>query len=330
MKPLLTILMALLVPLQLASQTSRLRHRLAKADSLLSVRYYRQGYDTNYIFRPPGKAMLRLVYNLSGAVLEAESHYSVEPYRSYAEADYKGTLSAALTYKGVTLSMALNPGALIGKYKDYEFNLNSYGNKFGFDIIYQYARNFKGWLKRSDEPRIDIPTDLLSLKTLNLNGYYVFSHRRFSFPAAFSQTFMQRRSAGSWMLAASYQGQYLKIRPDDQLGNKSVSLQVANLGIGGGYGHNFVLPHKWLLHLSFMPTLIVASSTHMTLDDAKEELHYRFPEVIVTGRTALVHYWQRTFIGATGVVTFTNIGSPRHLEVRNVKWRFRTFWGIRL
>lgn len=43
------------------------------------------------------------------------------------------------------------------------------------------------------------------MQVLNLTGYYTFNHRRFSYPAAFTQSYIQRRSAGSWLAGISYQ-----------------------------------------------------------------------------------------------------------------------------
>lgn len=324
------IIIMLLMPSVVAAQggRERLRHRLERADSLLTVHYYKGRFDTNYMSRAPGRLMLRMRLNLAGAAIEAEGN-TVSPFRSRAEAAYKGTLSAAATYKGLTLSLSLNPGLLLGKYRDYELDFNSYGNKWGFDIIYQRAKNFTGWLEHGDEGRTDIPRDLLTLQTLNINTYYAFNNRRFSYPAAFTQSYVQKRSAGSWMLAASFQGQYLDIRADEGLGNKATSLQVANFGIGGGYGYNFVLPHKWLIHISGLPTLTVVSRNHITIDGERQDMRYHFPQVIITGRGAVVHYMKRRFAGASMTFNFTNIGNRKHLEVMNTKWRARAFWGIR-
>ena len=53
--------------------------------------------------------------------------------------------------------------------------------------------------------RVELPEDMLAVKTLNVNAYYAFDSSRFSYPAAFSQSYIQRRSAGSFLLAFSGQ-----------------------------------------------------------------------------------------------------------------------------
>ena len=104
-------------------------------------------------------------------------------------AERKATISVGVSYVGLSVSLSLNPAKLAGKYHDYEFNFRSYGKRFGFDFAYQDAKNFTGWHEHEGMERIDLPEDVLSVKTLNMNAFYVFNHRRFSYPAAFSQSY---------------------------------------------------------------------------------------------------------------------------------------------
>lgn len=83
-----------------------------------------------------------------------------------------------------------------------EFDLSLYSSKLGVDIFYKRTGNsykihkITGFSDR-------IPTDYsedfngLKVKMKGLNLYYIFNNRRFSYPAAFSQSTNQRRSAGS-------------------------------------------------------------------------------------------------------------------------------------
>ena len=45
---------------------SRRQERKAKIDSVLTARYYRSPYDTNYVVRPEGKLTLKIRLNQSG------------------------------------------------------------------------------------------------------------------------------------------------------------------------------------------------------------------------------------------------------------------------
>ena len=295
-------------------------------DSALASRYNRnKGIDTAYIMRPQTKWTVVGRINVSGAKIETEGIENGQHFNSEMKADYKSTLSVAVSYLGLSLSASLNPAKLMGKYRDYELNFNSYGKRFGFDVIYQDAKNFTGWHDHDGMERIELPADMLKVKTLNVNAFYIFNSRRFSYPAAFSQSYIQRQSAGSFLLAASGQGQHATLD-----WNQEMQLKMTNIGIGAGYGYNYVPGQGWLLHISALPTFIVFSNTSMTFGDDKVPLHYHFPEVIITGRGAAVYQWSNKFAGLSMVFNFTNIGNEESLTVHNIKWRVRTFFGMRL
>ena len=196
----------------------------------------------------------------------------------------------------------------MGKYHDYELSLNSYGKRFGFDFSYQDAKNFTGWHDHEGLDRIELSADILSVKTINLNAYYIFNARRFSYPAAFSQSYIQHRSAGSFLLAASGMSQRAKLDWEQKM-----DLKMLNIAIGGGYGYNFVPARGWLLHISALPTFIVYSNTSLSFGDVSVPLHYHFPEVIITGRGAVVRQERKLFYGASAVYNFSNIGNEKSL-----------------
>ena len=297
---------------------------LHRADSILTLNYRKGDIDTAYITRPATKWTVTARMNVSGSKIEAEGTENGQHFKAEMEANRKATISLGVSYLGLSLSASLNPAKLMGKYRDFELNFNSYGRRFGFDIIYQDAKNFKGWHDHEGMQRIDLPDGLLSVKTLNLNAFYVFNSRRFSYPAAFSQSYIQRRSAGSFLLAASAMGQHATLDWEQEM-----QLKMTNIALGAGYGYNYVPSQGWLLHVSALPTFIVYSNTSMTFGDTSVPLHYHFPEVIITGRGAVVHHWGNKFIGMSMLFNFTNIGHKESLGVHNIKWLVRTSFGLR-
>lgn len=323
----LLALMLLALTGEAAAQTLTKAERMERVDSALGARYYRNNgdIDTAYITRPQTKWTVTARFNVSGAKIEAKGIDNGLHFNSEMKADKKMTLSMAVSYRGISLSAALNPAKLMGKYRDYELNFNSYGKRFGFDIIYQNAKNFTGWHDHEGMERIELPDGLLKVKTLNVNTFYVFNSRHFSYPAAFSQSYIQRQSAGSFLLAASGQGQQASLDWEQEM-----KLKVTNIGIGAGYGYNYVPTRGWLLHISSLPTFIVYSKTSMAFGDDNVPLHYHFPEVIITGRGSAVYQWSNKFAGLSMVFNFTNIGDEESLTVHNTKWRVRTFFGLRL
>ena len=298
---------------------------LHRVDSILAVNYLKGNIDSNYIMRPVTKWTITTRLNVSGAKIEAEGIDHGQHFKSEMEANRKMTLSVGVNYLGLSLSASLNPAKLMGKYHDFELNLNSYGRRWGFDIIYQDAKNFTGWHDYEGMERIELPDGMLSVKTLNLNVFYVFNSSRFSYPAAFSQSYIQRRSAGSFLLAASGMGQHATLD-----WNQEMQLKMTNVGLGAGYGYNYVPSQGWLLHLSALPTFIVYSKTSMTFGDSRVPLHYHFPEVIITGRNAVIYHWGSKFLGLSMIFNFCNIGHKESLAIHNIKWHIRTIFGLRL
>ena len=322
MKKILAIFLAVMGPLALPLSAQNLFQRF---DSVMTEKYRKGDIDTAYIMRPRTKWTVKARFNLSGATIESEGIDNGQHFKSEMTADYKSTLSMGISYLGISLNTALNPAKLLGKYNDYELNINSYGNRFGWDFIFQNAHNFTGWHDHEGMERIELPADMLSVKTLNLNAYYAFNGRRFSYPAAFSQSYIQRRSAGSFLLAASGMGQQAKLD-----WNQKMELKMTNIGMGAGYGYNYVPAQGWLLHISGLPTFIVYSKTSMIFGDNRVPLHYHFPEVIITGRGAVVRQRGNKFYGLSMVYNFTNIGNEESLALHNQKWRIRAFFGFRL
>ena len=319
------ILVSILVCIQGLTVPVGAQSIFRRIDSLLTVKYHKGDVDTAYIVRPRTKWTITARMNVSGAKIEAEGIDQGQHFKAEMQANRKATLSLGVSYLGLSLSAALNPAKLMGKYHDFELNFNSYGRRFGFDIIYQDAKNFTGWHDHDGMERITLPDGVLSVKTLNLNAFYVFNSRRFSYPAAFSQSYIQRRSAGSLLLAVSGMGQQATLD-----WNQEMQLKMTNVSLGAGYGYNYVPGQGWLLHISALPTFIVYSNTSMTFGDTRVPLHYHFPEVIITGRGAVVRQWGNKFLGMSMLFNFTNIGHKESLTIHNIKWRVRTFFGLRL
>lgn len=299
-----------------------------RLDSILSVRYLRADIDTNYVVRPKTKWTLMGRAKVTGTRIKAEGYRQGEHFLTEMTAERKATLSAAVSYLGMSACLAINPAKLLGRYHDYELNLRSYGKQFGFDFSYQDAGNFKGWYKtKGEKHNVTTTADMFKLRTLYLNTYYIFNSRRFSYPAAFAHSYIQRRSAGSFLLAASAQGQHGKLNSDLM----TMDFKMTNIGIGAGYGYNYVPAEGWLLHLSSLPTFIIYSNTSLTVEDAHVPLNYHFPEVIITARGSIVkQIGSNRFAGLSMVYNFTNIGHEDHLTIHNQKWLFRLYYGFRL
>ena len=192
-----------------------LRKRLVKYDQLLHAgnailaeRYQRINYDTAYIMRPPGRWTIKLRGNLSGAWIRTTGRNGEDQYHTEVESDFRGTLSMAVAYRGLGAAVALNPMKLAGKSQDYELNGKP------------HSKTYHGKASMNDEVT-PIEKGAIRQQALNVNLYYAFNSKRFSFPAAFSQSYLQRRSAGSFMVGASFDGQITDIDANENANRAS-------------------------------------------------------------------------------------------------------------
>lgn len=312
---------------------SRNQQLKAKVDSVLSRRYYKTPYDTNYVVRPEGTVTLKLRLNQTGNDFHAKGTVNGIYSKADLSTSHKTTMSIAASYRGLSAAVALNPAKMSGAYKDYEFNLNYYSSRVSLDFSYQRSESLAGDVYREDRGEQPMESGDLTLKVVNLAGYYAFNHRHFSYPAAFNQSYIQRRSAGSWLAGISYQGGIIETRDELKARNPNaptVSIDVGHVGIGGGYAYNWVLGKKWLIHFSLLPTFVVYNRNKMTVNgERKEAQHMRF-NMIFNERAAIVYNFSpRYFAGATLVMN-NSVFDDDAVVINQNKWRARAFIGLRL
>ncbi len=310
---------------------NRDRQRMAKLDSALTARYYKIPYDTNYVVRPEGRLTLKLRLNQTGNGIHAKGTVNDIYSKADLRTSNKTTISLAAIYRGLSVGMAINPAKLKGVYKDYEFNLNYYSSKISLDASYQRSSTLAGDIERNGLQRLE--SGDISMKVLNLAGYYTFNHRRFSYPAAFNQSYIQQRSAGSWLAGFSYQGG--SIKTTDELKEKNpnapeVRIYTGHFGIGGGYGYNWVLGKKWLLHFSALPTFVVYNRNNFTVNgERKNAKHMRF-NMLFNERVAIVRNFSPRFFAGVTLVMNNSVFDDDAVVVNQNKWRARAFIGVRL
>ena len=312
---------------------SRDQQRIARVDSVLTERYYNISYDTCYVVRPEGKLTLKVRMNQTGN----DFHVKGTVNDIYSKADlstsHKTTFSIAGIYRGIGVGMAINPAKWKGVYKDYEFNLNYYSSRISLDFSYQRSESLAGDIHRNDNLERLESGDLV-LKVANLAWYYTFNHRRFSFPAAFTQSYIQRRSAGSWLAGISYQGGSIKTSDELKAKNPNapdVNIQIGHIGIGGGYGYNWVLGKKWLLHFSMLPTFVVYNRNKFIVNGVRKEAKrmMRF-NMIFNERAAIVRNFSSRYFAGITLAMNNSIFDDNEVVVNQNKWRARAFFGLRL
>ena len=319
-------------PIQATAQKRTLREKIVRLDSTLSARYYKIPYDTNYVIRPDGRWTLKVRFNQTGNTFHTKGTINGITSKADLGTSHKTTISLGASYRGLSASFSLNPAKMKGIYKDYELNLNYFSSRVSLDFSYQRSETLSGDIRRDDGIH-QMESGDVTLKIVNVAGYYAFNFRKFSFPAAFNQNYIQRRSAGSWLAGISYQGgsiittDELKIRKPDA---PNVSIKFGHLGIGGGYGYNWVVAKKWLFHISALPTFVVYNRNKLTINyEEKETKRMRF-HMMSNERAAIIYNFSKRYFAGATLVMNNSVFDNDAVTINQNKWRVRAIIGMRL
>ena len=311
---------------------SRVKKLWTKADSILTTRYYRTPYDTNYVVRPEGKLTLKLRGNQTGNSVRAKGTVRDVYFKSHLSTSHKTTISIGGAYRGLAASYSINPAKLKGFYDDYELNISYYASRFCIDASYQRSSSLSGDMTFG-ENTLRMQREEANLKVFNITGYYVFNHRRYCVSAAYNQSYIQRRSAGSWLAGLSYQGGHIRtsderkeLRPDDP----DVSIYVGHLGIGGGYGYNLVLGKKWLLNLTLLPTFVVYNRNKLTINGESQHAGRMKFNMLFNERAAVVYNFSSRYFAGLSAVANNSLFVDDAVTVHQNKWVAHAFVGMRL
>ena len=160
-------------------------------------------------------------------------------------------VGGGLSYGGLGLSFGFEVGKSSPKRNRY-FSLGKAGSYYGARIQYYKSHEFvEGTLDADMEgftPVALTSENPCQLRDLTIDGFYAFNRKKFVYTAAYGGRIVQRRSAGSWMVAAKYlQGDFSFDKNDDVLIsllnglNRYSTMQAL---VGGGYSYNWVVLHR--------------------------------------------------------------------------------------
>lgn len=195
-----------------------------------------------------------------------------------------------------------------------EMSLNIYSSKFGVDLYYRKTgSDFK--LRSANGFNLSSPfkeQDFSGLKSKikGLNGYWIFNHRKFSYPAVYSQSTNQRKSAGSFMAGFSY-SQHAIYFDYTQLPNELINdlntnlrfkkVKYSDYSLSFGYGYNWVFKKNWTANLSLLPGIGFKKAI---IDDVKYNDSHWIKDInfdLIT-RAGITYNNSKYFIGASLVM----------------------------
>ena len=159
---------------------------------------------------------------------------------------------------GQTSGSTLSFGAMGGS-----FGINLRISSYNSDMPDLYIDGIKLTSYVEDDDRLEDP---IKVRTLFLDGYYMLNGKHFSYAAAYDNSLIQRRSAGSVVVG----GMYCHSRADYSAdSNWLLTALMEGVGkvkfsqgsIGAGYAYNWVPARGWLVSAMAMPMLTLYNRT---------------------------------------------------------------------
>lgn len=213
-----------------------------------------------------------------------------------------------------------------------EFSLSLYSSKVGIDLYYRRTgsdyklREVKLGYGLDGDLFEGMPFDGVSVGITGLNAYYIFNHRHFSYPAAFSQSTRQKISCGSWMAGAGYTANSLDLDFEkleravrSRLGRQVMQIdsglmfdriKFSDYSLSVGYAYNWVFARYWLFCASAQLALAYKTSKGNTPD---EDDRFSFHKVNLDGiaRFGLVYNNDKWYAGTSLILCSENYHNNR-------------------
>ena len=216
-----------------------------------------------------------------------------------------------------------------------ELTLSLYTSQIGIDLFFRRTGN--DYRIRNANMGRDIDASQLNgshfggIKAgiTGFNAYYIFNHGRFSYPAAFSQSTIQKVSCGSWMAGLGYTKHTLSFDHDalqqlvdERLGRLEAvvdsglmfnKVHYNDFSLSGGYAYNWVFARQWLFAASLQAAIAYKRSSADVPDDQQNYLDFMFSNVNLDGigRFGVVYNNMRWYAGANVIVHTYNYRKPR-------------------
>ena len=281
---LLTAVMAFHEVPATAGKPLELLKKLGTLIDTLSVK----GLDHRYIVNSdrPWQIILRGNVTQSDLKMKASGDfygfsYAFEPQMKTSPSQYVGLWAG---YRGYGLGYTVNVGGDKGGY----FTAGVTGGSYGFNLRLHFFE--------SNSPEISVVTDEASstddveeddshlvepikVHTVIADGYYMFNGKHYSHAAAYDQSVIQIRSAGSLMAGAMYYHGDIDYATDK---NADLIYMMKGLGrvklwqasVGAGYAYNWVPAKGLLVSVMAMPMLTFVNSikTYMYKTNVEELL----------------------------------------------------------
>ncbi|MBQ2522342.1 MAG: DUF4421 family protein [Bacteroidales bacterium] len=285
--------------------------------------------DTAYVAKLPACWKIKLSGNCSGVFFDAYNSTLVEPVNVDLESDLRTKVALGFGYGGLMLNIGFNPASFAKNQTDIELSLSCYRNTFGFDLNYRHSKTLHGTISAPPGFHADVQKGNATHQILQGGMYYAVNHKRFSYPAAFKQTFLQKKSAGSLLVGLSGTWQHIRVGEIEHVTREAMRFSTVDIALGCGYGYNFAITERLLFHLSVMPAMVFGVGRKCSFNYREQAFRYRFPEGAVTAKSALVWHVGRFSMGLSADYRYLYTGRREELCITSQIWNANAFVDVR-
>lgn len=322
------LLMAGSLIVKAQAQTDSTRHHSLVRETVRNF----DRFDTNYI-EPQHyiyTVMLQVTHNYDIFTLRSAGR---EPQSITFSPDMKMKVGPYVGWKWFFLGYTFELGNINLHNIKQQLDFSIYSSQIGIDLFYRRTgndyklRDARLGQNVNTQPLEHQPFSGIRAGITGFNVYYIFNHRRFSYPAAFSQSTQQKISCGSWMAGMGYTRNSLDVNHerlqnliDKHLGVNTVSLDsgmmISNVSyndfnISGGYAYNWVFAKNWLFGASLQGAVAYKKSAGNAVGSSDEDFSFHNVNLDGIGRFGIVYNNMRWYAGANIIVHTNNYHKPR-------------------
>lgn len=214
-----------------------------------------------------------------------------------------------------------------------ELDFSVYSSQVGVDLFYRrtgsnyHIRNARLTSSMHNSSLEGAPFDGLQAGITGFNVYYIFNHGRFSYPAAFAQSTIQKVSCGSPMAGIGYSHHSLSLDydrlqrlVDERLGANTVKLDSSmmfskvdynDFNLSGGYAYNWVFHKNWVLGACGQIAIAYKKSKGDVPNDKWLGFKFENVHLDMIGRFGLCYNCMRWYAGASVILHSYNYHKSR-------------------
>lgn len=229
-------------------------------------------------------------------------------------------------------------------------DLSIYSSQIGVDLFYKRSggdyklREVNLGYGKNYSALNDLSFDGFNNEMTGLNVYYIFNHGRFSYPAAFSQSTIQKISCGSWLAGIGYTQNTIEFDHEqfqtllnEKMGANAVSLdselkfqrlKYVDVSLSGGYAYNWVFAKNWLLGGSVQLALAHKRSTSEMTDSKSRGFSFQNFNLDGIGRFALVYNNMKWYAGYSMILHTYNYYQKSYFSTNNTFGSANIYVGI--